>query len=112
MHKSERPTVLTDLRVTSDLEAVLIRELTAITIAQAVNIFWAYSRVSEQLYQKSTHFLLKLIQNADDNAYKALGPPSIWPILVALFVSIAIGLDSERKMWRPFVRLVEVPRSD
>ncbi|CZR62635.1 uncharacterized protein PAC_12532 [Phialocephala subalpina] len=30
--------------------------------------------LSEQLYQKSTHFLLELIQNADDNAYATSAP--------------------------------------
>lgn len=30
--------------------------------------------MSDQLYQKPTHFLLELIQNADDNDYRAVGP--------------------------------------
>jgi hypothetical protein len=33
-----------------------------------------FFRLSEQLYQKSTHFLLELIQNADDNAYASSEP--------------------------------------
>lgn len=33
-------------------------------------------RLSEQLYQKSTHFLLELIQNADDNTYED-GEPTL-----------------------------------
>lgn len=28
-------------------------------------------RLADQLYQKSTHFLLELIQNADDNSFSA-----------------------------------------
>jgi hypothetical protein len=32
------------------------------------------ARLSEQLYQKSTHFLLELIQNADDNTYENVEP--------------------------------------
>jgi hypothetical protein len=31
-------------------------------------------RLAEQLYQKSTHFLLELIQNADDNHYEVQDP--------------------------------------
>ena len=34
----------------------------------------AVDSLSEQLYQKSTHFLLELIQNADDNSYEAAIP--------------------------------------
>lgn len=33
-----------------------------------------FSRLSDQLYQKSTHFLLELIQNADDNRYEVRDP--------------------------------------
>jgi hypothetical protein len=35
-----------------------------------------FSRLSDQLYQKSTHFLLELIQNADDNHYE-MGDPTL-----------------------------------
>jgi hypothetical protein len=34
----------------------------------------AICSLAEQLYQKSTHFLLELIQNADDNNYKSSNP--------------------------------------
>jgi len=33
-----------------------------------------FSSLSDQLYQKSTHFLLELIQNADDNHYEVADP--------------------------------------
>jgi len=33
--------------------------------------------LSEQLYQKSTHFLLELVQNADDNSYDGVNDPTL-----------------------------------
>jgi hypothetical protein len=35
---------------------------------------YRFHSLSDQLYQKATHFLLELIQNADDNHYKAENP--------------------------------------
>ncbi|KUJ23971.1 uncharacterized protein LY89DRAFT_744561 [Mollisia scopiformis] len=37
----------------------------------------ALTTLSEQLYQSSTHFLLELIQNADDNSYDSKVLPSV-----------------------------------
>ena len=36
--------------------------------------FQCFSSLSEQLYQKSTHFLLELVQNVDDNSYNVPTP--------------------------------------
>ncbi len=38
-------------------------------------------RISDQLYQESTHFLLELIQNADDNKYASGVTPSLHMLL-------------------------------
>jgi hypothetical protein len=34
-------------------------------------------RLSRELYDKPTHFLLELVQNADDNTYQSESPPSL-----------------------------------
>jgi hypothetical protein len=56
---------------TSDLEAALIMYAQLSSLELFADNF---TRLSEQLYQKSTHFLLELIQNADDNLYQDIAP--------------------------------------
>lgn len=59
----------------SDLENALT---TSVSNLPLTILSWlTHHRLSEQLYQSSTHFLLELIQNADDNSYDSSVQPTV-----------------------------------
>jgi hypothetical protein len=62
--------------IVKDLEAALkvyVEHKPPNPLSQPVRVSRLY-RLSDQLYQNSNHFLLELIQNADDNHYEAEMP--------------------------------------
>ena len=60
------------------LYQVLTRLLTCASISEVkVCVILTLGSLSDQLYQASTHFLLELIQNADDNSYPSGAVPSL-----------------------------------
>ena len=58
----------------SDLEAALIMWIWSSGYTSLYFFLLTLFSLSEQLYQKSTHFLLELIQNVDDNTYRESQP--------------------------------------
>ncbi|PQE27406.1 ABC multidrug transporter protein [Rutstroemia sp. NJR-2017a WRK4] len=66
--------------------------------------------LSSQLYEKSTHFLLELIQNADDNYYESVTPRYVFPTNLEVSVAIVMKSVLQLRTLKLFLPSVRAPK--